>query len=102
MQNNLSKRGPLFKLEHLLSFMRYKWPRGWRLGMHLSLDEMTVGFKGRCALVTRIKYKKEGDGFQCDAICEDGYCFTFWYRCDTPPRVVPADVSARDDRCAWL
>ena len=102
MQNNLSKRGPLFKLEPLLSFMRYKWPRGWRLGMHLSLDEMTVGFKGRCALVTRIKYKKEGDGFQCDAICEDGYCFTFWYRCDTPPRVVPADVSARDDRCAWL
>ena len=40
-------------------------------GKMLSLDEMTMGFKGRCAMVTRIKYKKEGDGFQCDCICED-------------------------------
>ena len=53
-------------------------------------------------MVTRIKYKKEGDGFQCDCICEDGYCFTFWFRCDTAPRTVPKDVSDRDDRCAWL
>jgi len=53
-------------------------------------------------MVTRIKYKKEGDGFQCDCICEDGYCFTFWFRCDDAPRAVPKDVSDRDDRCAWL
>mmetsp|Transcript_819 Transcript_819/g.2259 ORF Transcript_819/g.2259 Transcript_819/m.2259 type:complete len:317 (+) Transcript_819:3-953(+) len=61
-----------------------------------------MGFKGRCALVTRIKYKKEGDGFQCDAISEDGYCFTFWFRCDLPVRPAPKDVSERDNRCAWL
>ena len=41
---------------------------------HLSLDEMTMGFKGRCAMVTRIKCTPEGDGFQCDCICADGYC----------------------------
>ena len=63
---------------------------------------MTMGFKGRCALVTRIKYKREGDGFQCDCICEDGYCITFWIRCDTAPCPVPKDVSDRDNRCAWL
>ena len=37
------------------------------------LDEMTLGFKGRCAMVSRIKCKREGDGFHCDCICEDGY-----------------------------
>ena len=86
----------------MLSYCRGKWQANWLPGMNLSLDEMTMGFKGRSALVTRIKYKKEGDGFQCDAICEDGYCFTFWFRCDLPPRPAPKDVSERDNRCAWL
>lgn len=93
---------PMHKLEPMLSYMRYRWEKGWRLGKNIALDEMTIGFKGRCALVTRIKYKREGDGFQCDAICESGYCFTFWFRCDKPPRPVPDNVSARDSRCCWL
>ena len=97
-----SEKTPLNKLEPMLSYMRYCWEKSWRVGKNISLDEMTVGFKGRCAMVTRIKYKKEGDGFQCDCICEDGYCFTFWFRCDKPPRPAPIDVSERDNRCAWL
>ena len=47
-------------------------------------------------MVTRTKYKKEGNWFQCDCICEDGYCFTFWFRCDTAPCPVPNDVSDRE------
>ena len=97
-----SEKTKLNKLEPMLSYMRYCWEKNWRAGKNIALDEMTIGFKGRCALVTRIKYKKEGDGFQCDCICEDGYCFTFWFRCDLPPRPAPADVSERDNRCAWL
>ena len=96
------EKTPMYKLEPLLSYVRYKWKRGWRPGKNVALDEMTIGFKGRCAMVTRIKYKKEGDGFQCDCICEDGYCYTFWFRCDVPPRPAPDDVSARDNRCLWL
>lgn len=92
--------GPLKKCEPLLSYCRLNWERRWLPGMHLSLDEMTLGFKGRCAMVTRIKYKREGDGFQCDSLCEDGYCYTFWFRCDNPPRAVPKDVSDRDNRHA--
>lgn len=98
----LEAAGPMNKLEPMLSYCRYKWQHGWLPGKMLSLDEMTMGFKGRCAMVTRIKYKKEGDGFQCDCICEDGYCFTFWFRCDRPPTPTPKDVSERDNRCSWL
>lgn len=99
---NFTNAGPLIKLEPMLSYCRYKWGKCWLPGKNLSLDEMTMGFKGRSSMVTRIKYKKEGDGFQCDCICEDGYCITFWFRCDNPPVPVPKDVSDRDSRCAWL
>ena len=27
-----------------------------------------------------ISYKREGNGFQCDAACESGYTFAFWFR----------------------
>lgn len=94
--------GPLSKLEPMLSYVRHKWQKCWVPGKCLSLDEMTIGFKGRHYLVTRIKYKKEGDGFQCDAICEDGYCYTFYFRCDNPVRPPPKDISDRDNRCSWL
>ena len=101
---NFETRGPLYKCEPMLSHCRGKWTDGWRPGMHLSLDEETAGCKARCSLVTRIKtsQKKEGDGFQADAICEDGYTITFHFRCDDLPCAQQKDVSPRDTRCAWL
>ena len=91
----------------MLSYCHGKWKSGWRAGKSLSLDEQTSGCKARCTLVTRIKVqqKKEGDGFQCDAICEDGYTITFHFRCDRLPTLnIPetGDLSPRDQRCAWL
>jgi hypothetical protein len=49
------------------------------LGKYISIDEQTIGFKGNHADQLRISYKKEGDGFQCDAICCDGYTYSFFY-----------------------
>jgi len=86
----------------MLSYCRNKWTSAYLPGKSLSLDEETAGCKARCALVTRIKNKKEGDGFQCDCVCEDGYTFTFWFRCDNLPATQLPDVSPRDTRCAWL
>ena len=94
--------GPLRKCEPFLSYWRYNWQRCYLPGRDLSLDEETQSFKGRDSKVTRIKFKKEGDGYQADVLCEDGYTYTFWFRCDLPPRPVPKDVSDRDDRCSWL
>ena len=52
----------------------------------LSGDEETMGFKGKHIDKLRITYKAEGDGFQCDAICDDGYTFTFFFRNQPAPK----------------
>ncbi len=39
-----------------------------------------VGFQGRHQDKQQICYKKEGDGFQADCICESGYTYTFYFR----------------------
>jgi hypothetical protein len=46
----------------------------------VAIDEQTIGFKGAHGLALRITYKQEGDGYQSDAICEDGYTFSFYFR----------------------
>ena len=40
----------------------------WIPGKWVSIDEQTLGFQGRSGIKLRISYKKEGDGFQCDAV----------------------------------
>jgi hypothetical protein len=50
------------------------------MGKWISVDEQTISFKGRHVDKLRINYKKEGDGFQCDAICSDGYTFTVYFQ----------------------
>ena len=94
--------GPLHKLEPMISYVRMKWGRGWRPAMRLSLDEQTIGYKGRSALAIRIKDKKEGDGYQLECICDRGYTITFWFRCDILPCKQDKGISDRDARCAWL
>ena len=54
--------------------------RAWQLGCDISGDEQTIGFQGHHADKLRITYKPEGDGFQCDAICDAGYTWTFFFR----------------------
>ena len=46
----------------------------------MAIDERTIGFKGAHGLALRITYIQEGDGYQSDAICEDGYTFSFYFR----------------------
>ena len=50
------------------------------LGSRLSCDEETMGCKGSHPDILRINYKKEDDGFQCDALGSDGYTYTFFFR----------------------
>ena len=53
--------------------------RAWRMGRDISGDEQTLGFQGQHADKLQITYKAEGDGFQCDALCDSGYSWTFFF-----------------------
>lgn len=55
------------------------------LGVAISIDEMTMGFQGRHKDKKRITYKAEGDGFQCDALCQEGYTYQFYMWNDPSP-----------------
>lgn len=76
---------PNWKIRPLLTWMNWIFPTAWLLGMALSVDEMTMGFQGRHPDKKRITYKAEGDGFQCDALAQEGYCYQFYMRNDPPP-----------------
>ena len=39
-------------------------------------------FKGHNYDKLHIAYKSEGDGFQADALCDDGYCYQVYMRND--------------------
>ena len=84
-QHRNAQHGGYYKLEPLLSDMRLKMEAYWNLGKSFSVDEMTVGFQGRCRFKQRITFKTEGDGFQCDALCDDtGYTYSFYFRSGLP------------------
>jgi Transposase IS4 len=64
----------------------------WIPGEHLSVDEQTVGCTARSSKMTVIKYKKEGDGYQCDAVNDRQYTVSWRWRWQPPPPG-PAGVS---------
>ena len=51
----------------------------------ISVDEQTIGFQGRHVAKLRITYKREGDGFQYDVLCDSGCTYTFYFRHDPLP-----------------
>jgi len=51
----------------------------WITGKYVSVDEQTIAFKERSSMKLQISHKKEGDGFQCGAICDRGYTLAFWF-----------------------
>lgn len=74
------KTHPNFKVDEYFRHLQIIFRYAWMPGRDLSGDEQTMGFKGKHADKLRITYKKEGDGFQCDCIADDGYTFTFYFR----------------------
>ena len=52
----------------------------WKLGRDITGDEQTIGFQGKHIDKRRITYKAEGDGFQCNALCDNGNTYNFYFR----------------------
>ena len=77
---------PNHKVDSLFRHMQEVSMRAWDLGPDISIDEQTIGFQGKHSDKRRITYKREGDGFQCDAICDKGFTYTFYFRNQPAPK----------------
>lgn len=60
-------------------------PMVWLLSEWLSIDEQTIGSKGNHGEKLRISYTQEGNSVQCDAVCDDIYTYSLFYRNKIPP-----------------
>ena len=86
VSSKTTKDFPNWKIRPILTWMNYIFPTAWLLGVAIAIDEMTMGFQGRHGDKKRITYKNEGDGFQADALAQEGYCYQFHMRNDPAPR----------------
>ena len=77
---------PNWKVRPLISWINYAGPLIYKPGRSVSVDEMTMRFKGKHRDKLRITYKKEGDGFQADALCDDGYTLQVHMQNDPAPK----------------
>jgi hypothetical protein len=94
---------PNWKIRPLLDWMNFIGPKAVLLGECSSVDEMTIGFQGSHKDKRRITYKAEGDGFQCDALCQEGYCYQHYFRNDPAPKqYLKLGLSPLHARVMWL
>jgi hypothetical protein len=102
------KEDAMWKVRALVDHLNKNCKDMWVPGMFLAIDEQTIGFQGMSGMKLRISYKREGDGFQCDAVCDKGYTFSFWFRHGPPPKFKPEgkyknfDLSPTATRVVWL
>jgi hypothetical protein len=54
------------------------------MGKWVSIDKQPIGFKGACELELCISDKSEGGDYQCDAICEELYNYSFFFFSQRP------------------
>ena len=97
------KASPMWKVNTLLKWMNFIGPASVKLGKNASTDKQTVGFQGRHADKLRVTYKAEGDGFQADCICEDGFTFAVHFRnVPAPKKYTSKGMSPLHARVLWL
>ena len=69
-----------WKVRPLLQWMNYLLPLICFLGFCFAIDEMKIFFQFKHADKKSLTYKAERGGFQADSLCEDGFCFQFYFR----------------------
>jgi len=74
----------------------------WDLGKEISGDKQVIGFKENQDK-QRISYKREGDGFLTDAISEDRYTYSFYFRnMPAPKKFIQKNFSPLHARILFL
>jgi hypothetical protein len=100
------KTDPLWKVRMLIDELNKQAKDMWIPGKWVAIDEQTIGFQGASSMKLRISYKREGDGFQCNAVCDPGYTYSFWFHHGPPPTLGPEfkdlEFSPTARRVVWL
>ncbi len=100
------KSDPMWKVCELLDELNKQAKDMWVPGKWVAIDKQTLGFQGASGMKLRISYKREGGGFQCNAVCNGGYTYSFYFRHGPPPNVGEQykhlDLSPTARRVVWL
>jgi hypothetical protein len=97
------KTSPLFKVLPIIKQIRKIGPVAWDCGKNIAVDEQTISMKGHHADKLRVTYKQAGDGFQCDALCDDGFTYSIYFRNEPPPpKYTAMGLSPLHGRVMWL
>jgi hypothetical protein len=100
------EKDPLWKVRVLIDHLNKKAKDMWVPGKWVAIDEQTIGFQGASGMKVRISYKRGGDGFQCNAICDRGFTYSFSFRHGNPPDLGPEfkhlELSPPARRVIWL
>ena len=78
-------RSPNHKVDPMLHHLMMISKEAVVVGKNISVDEMDISFQGQHSDKQRISYKHAGDGFLVDVLCADGYCYSFYFRNQSPP-----------------
>ena len=75
------KQCPNFKVDELFRWLRFIWKETWVLAKEFSNDEQSCKMQGKSEYKVQCgKFKRLGDGLQCDCLANDGYTWDFYFR----------------------
>ena len=77
---------PNWKIDPVLKHIMWVSKQCVVLGSNISIDEQDIGFQGQHSDKQCISYKCVGDGFLVDALCSEGYTYSWYFRNQAAPR----------------
>ena len=77
---------PNWKIHPCLRHMMAVSKQAIFIGQDISIDEQDISFQGRHKDKQRVTYKRAGDGFLVDALCSDGYTYSWYFRNEPAPK----------------
>lgn len=71
------KDQPLLKVKPFLEHVRQISMVAWLLSKFITMDKQAISSQGGYLYKQQITYKHASDGFQCNAVCNQSYIYTF-------------------------
>jgi hypothetical protein len=96
----------MWKVQSLIDRLNHQAWKHWLSGKWVVIDVQTISYMGCLGMKLQILYKREGDRFQCNPVCDEGYTYSFFFRHVDAPTVGPAykhlDLFDMAKQVIWL